>query len=49
MLRQYISVPVSVLVIHSFKLLLEASAQMIITHNGRDFNVHKEDVTMWVI
>lgn len=50
MLGQYIFVPVSVLVIHSFKLLLaSAPALVIMTHNGRDFNMQEDQITMWVI
>lgn len=48
MLQLYIFVPVSVLVIHSFKPLLTppSTLMIIITHNGRDFIVHEDQITM---
>lgn len=49
MLRQYIFVPMSVFVIHSLKLLASDPALMTMIHNGRDFNVHEDQTTTWVI
>ena len=49
MLGQYIFVPMSVLVIHSLKLLASDPTVMTMIHNGRDFNVQEDQTTTLVI